>query len=146
MQHLRNVDRQANMETYPSLFYPEVYLLDGGYKAFFEAFPFLCEPMAYKPMTHVDHAHELRHFKAKSKSWASGERRNGSMKVSKTKAISASRRRCLLGESVMEVDEPLVEKKTRVLTSRQKKNPRVLFPTHHSENSYQKGLEDLEWS
>ena len=33
---LRNIDRDANKHCYPSLNYPEVYLLDSGYKAFYE--------------------------------------------------------------------------------------------------------------
>ena len=32
--HLRNLDRLANMKSYPSLFYPNIYLLDGGYSKF----------------------------------------------------------------------------------------------------------------
>ena len=33
----------------------------------------LCEPQTYKPMLHENHIQDLRHFRAKSKSWA-GER------------------------------------------------------------------------
>ena len=35
----------------------------------------LCEPKTYKPMLHKDHGDDLKHFRAKSKSWA-GERGN----------------------------------------------------------------------
>ncbi|XP_071089307.1 M-phase inducer phosphatase-like [Haliotis cracherodii] len=35
LRHLRSLDRKVNSDRYPFLFYPEVYLLDGGYKAFF---------------------------------------------------------------------------------------------------------------
>ncbi|ESN99793.1 hypothetical protein HELRODRAFT_135400, partial [Helobdella robusta] len=74
LQHLRSRDREAHIMTYPQLYYPEIYLLDGGYKAFYEAYPHLCEPQRYKPMDHADHAHELRHFKNKSKSWSAGDK------------------------------------------------------------------------
>ena len=47
-----------------------MYLLEGGYKRFFEEQPALCEPQDYKPMLHEDHGADLRHFRAKSKSWA----------------------------------------------------------------------------
>lgn len=33
---LRSQDRQMNKDCYPSLHYPELYLLDGGYKVYFE--------------------------------------------------------------------------------------------------------------
>ena len=33
---LRSQDRQANKDCYPYLHYPEIYLLEGGYKVFFE--------------------------------------------------------------------------------------------------------------
>ena len=35
---LRKNDREANKECYPSLHYPELYLLEGGYKAFYHDF------------------------------------------------------------------------------------------------------------
>lgn len=70
---LRNLDRQRNNDCYPGLYYPELYLLEGGYKAFFEEFQELCSPQLYKPMLHPDHASDLRMFRGKSKSWAGGE-------------------------------------------------------------------------
>ena len=76
MRYLRSKDREANKECYPSLFYPEVYLLDNGYKAFYESELQNCEPQTYKPMLHKDHGDDLKHFRTKSKSWA-GEERGG---------------------------------------------------------------------
>ncbi|XP_052249005.1 M-phase inducer phosphatase 1-like isoform X2 [Dreissena polymorpha] len=71
---LRSQDRMMNKDCYPHLHYPEIYLLEGGYKAYFETEKHFCEPPMYKPMLHKDHAEDLRHFRAKSKSWA-GEQR-----------------------------------------------------------------------
>ncbi|XP_025096647.1 cdc25-like protein phosphatase twine isoform X2 [Pomacea canaliculata] len=67
---LRSKDRESNKECYPFLHYPEIYLLEGGYKAFFEEYRELCEPQTYKQMLHKDHSEDLRKFRAKSKSWA----------------------------------------------------------------------------
>lgn len=39
LRFLRSHDRAMNKDVYPHLFYPELYLLDGGYKNFFEKHP-----------------------------------------------------------------------------------------------------------
>ncbi|XP_052770954.1 M-phase inducer phosphatase-like [Mya arenaria] len=66
---LRAQDRMLNSERYPRLNFPEVYLLHGGYKAFFNKYQDLCDPISYKPMLHKNHSADLRHFRVKSKSW-----------------------------------------------------------------------------
>lgn len=38
LRFLRNQDRALNEEVYPNLHYPELYLLEGGYKSFYENF------------------------------------------------------------------------------------------------------------
>lgn len=55
LRHLRKQDRALNSACYPALYYPEIYLLKGGYKAFWDYCAIsnsvtLCEPQAYKPM------------------------------------------------------------------------------------------------
>ncbi|KAL8578483.1 hypothetical protein ACOMHN_028755 [Nucella lapillus] len=67
---LRSRDRESNKECYPFLHYPEIYLLEGGYKAFFEQHKDLCEPQAYRQMLDKDFSDDLRKFRTKSKSWA----------------------------------------------------------------------------
>jgi len=47
-QHLRKRDRELNQ--YPHLFYPELFVLDGGYRQFFQSFPELCSPANYISM------------------------------------------------------------------------------------------------
>jgi rhodanese-related sulfurtransferase len=49
-RHLRNLDRTMNRENYPHLFYPEVYLLEGGYRNFFQQYKSYCEPQNYVEM------------------------------------------------------------------------------------------------
>ena len=69
LRFLRNQDRDLNKDKYPHLFYPELYLLEGGYKAFYEENKLFCEPQTYKPMLHEDHVQDLKHFRAKTKTW-----------------------------------------------------------------------------
>ncbi|XP_046558488.1 M-phase inducer phosphatase-like [Haliotis rubra] len=76
LRHLRRLDRKLNIDCYPCLFYPEVYLLDGGYKAFFEEHRNHCEPQTYLPMVHESYSQQLRHFRTKSKSWTAGEKQS----------------------------------------------------------------------
>ncbi|EDO18349.1 hypothetical protein Kpol_1013p20 [Vanderwaltozyma polyspora DSM 70294] len=45
--HLRNCDRILNQEQYPELLYPDILILDGGYKSFYDEFPKLCYPCNY---------------------------------------------------------------------------------------------------
>lgn len=44
----RNVDRSLN--NYPILKFPEIYILEGGYKRFFETYSELCVPISYIQM------------------------------------------------------------------------------------------------
>ena len=74
-RHLRNHDREINAENYPALFYPEIYILKGGYKEFYAHFKTMCSPMNYVPMLSKDHKEDLRHFRSKSKSWYAGQKR-----------------------------------------------------------------------
>ncbi|CAC5366996.1 STG [Mytilus coruscus] len=81
LRFLRSKDRELNKENYPSLNFPEMYILDGGYKAFFNGQPDLCDPVSYRPMLHSDHSEDLRHFRVKSKSWTAGEKRRFARKA-----------------------------------------------------------------
>lgn len=42
----------------------------------------MCEPQEYKPMLHKEHAQDLRHFRAKSKSFTVGEKRKKASRLS----------------------------------------------------------------
>ena len=72
---LRNQDREMNAENYPALCYPEIYILKGGYKEFYESNKTFCTPMNYVTMLSKDHKDDLRHFRSKSKSWYAGQKR-----------------------------------------------------------------------
>ncbi|VFV21603.1 m-phase inducer phosphatase 3 [Lynx pardinus] len=68
---LREEDRALNQ--YPALYYPELYILKGGYRDFFPEYTELCEPQSYCPMHHQDHKAELLRCRSQSKAWE-GER------------------------------------------------------------------------
>ncbi|XP_029444022.1 M-phase inducer phosphatase 1 [Rhinatrema bivittatum] len=65
---VREKDREAN--EYPTLHYPELYLLKGGYKDFFLKYQAQCEPQSYRPMHHEDFKDDLKRFRSKSRTWA----------------------------------------------------------------------------
>ncbi|KAK3698771.1 hypothetical protein QZH41_014529 [Actinostola sp. cb2023] len=75
---LRNRDRDIHGKDYPALYYPELYLLEGGYKAFFlsqKFYPFNkehCEPQEYVLMLDDRHSEDLKLFSKRSKSWSGG--------------------------------------------------------------------------
>ncbi|KAJ7390382.1 M-phase inducer phosphatase 1 [Desmophyllum pertusum] len=65
---LRNRDRDVHYQMYPKLFYPELYLIEGGYKAFFGKCKEHCEPQCYLPMLDENHSQDLKLFSKRSKS------------------------------------------------------------------------------
>lgn len=69
LRFLRGLDRACNKEHYPALYYPEMYLLLGGYEKFYSEQKEFCSPQDYKPMKHPNHEEECRFFRSKCKSW-----------------------------------------------------------------------------
>lgn len=65
MRLLREKDRQLNQ--YPSLDYPELYLLDGGYSKFFKTHKNYCDPQAYQPMKSGKHRDEYKKCRKRRK-------------------------------------------------------------------------------
>lgn len=65
---LRNRDRSMHANKYPRLFYPEIYVLHGGYRDFFQNFPALCCPMNYVPMSDARFSLEYAKFRRQTKS------------------------------------------------------------------------------
>ncbi|XP_075444301.1 M-phase inducer phosphatase 1 [Ascaphus truei] len=63
-------EKDRDMNVYPSLYYPELYMLQGGYKDFFKKSQAFCEPQGYRPMQHKDFKEDLRRFRMKSRTWA----------------------------------------------------------------------------
>lgn len=104
---IRGKDRNVNAEQYPRLTYPETYILDGGYSAFFKDFQPRCFPQNYVEMDAQEHARAcekgLGKVKQRSKltraqTFAFGQQSSPSMDDSPT---GPSRLRC---ESAMDID------------------------------------------
>lgn len=55
-RYIRAEDRNLNVEYYPRLTYPEVYILEGGYSDFFKLQRDRCYPQAYVEMDAEEHA------------------------------------------------------------------------------------------
>jgi len=82
---LRNHDRMSS--AYPTLQYPEIYLLHGGYKEFFQNNSDLCDPHSYRPMLDTSFSNEYKHFRAKSKSWTGDGRSSTRLSKSRSRLI-----------------------------------------------------------
>lgn len=69
--HLRNCDRVLNYENYPMLHYPDVIVLEGGYRSFFDKFKPRCFPCRYVGMDSQEHLDkcesEMEKFRKNSK-------------------------------------------------------------------------------
>ncbi|WEW58088.1 m-phase inducer phosphatase [Emydomyces testavorans] len=54
-KYIRHKDRAVNIDIYPKLTYPEMYILHGGYSAFFAEHRSLCYPQNYVEMSAKEH-------------------------------------------------------------------------------------------
>jgi len=88
---LRRFDRELN--TYPQLDYPEIYLIKGGYKAVYLTFKDVCDPCAYTRMHDIDHIDEMRFYRSltKSKSTFGNSQSSGGGDTDSTCNLSRSR-------------------------------------------------------
>lgn len=77
LRFLRNNDRSLHTHNYPTLDYPELYLLHNGYKEFYSCYADLCEPCNYVPMLAPAHNEEYRLFRGKTKSWQCSDSEGG---------------------------------------------------------------------
>jgi M-phase inducer tyrosine phosphatase len=65
---IRSHDRNINMEHYPRLTFPEMYILDGGYSRFYSEQPSKCYPQNYVEMNDERHEQACERGMAKVKS------------------------------------------------------------------------------
>lgn len=54
-KYIRHRDRAVNVDSYPNLTYPDMYILAGGYSAFFASYRSMCFPQNYVEMSAKEH-------------------------------------------------------------------------------------------
>ncbi|CAF1134902.1 unnamed protein product [Adineta ricciae] len=69
LRYFRSEDRTIHERSYPELHYPEIYLLDGGYKAFYEHSKEFCFPNQYRTMVDSDFHEEYRRYRLETKQY-----------------------------------------------------------------------------
>ncbi|KAI6250071.1 M-phase inducer phosphatase [Erysiphe necator] len=99
-RHIRKQDRACNIEQYPRLTYPEIYILDGGYSAFYARNRNRCFPQNYIEMGDKDHTYTC-------------EREMGRLRQNRTKFSRAQT--FAFGQSPID-DSPTAPNKCRNLT------------------------------
>ncbi|CAF0789181.1 unnamed protein product [Adineta steineri] len=67
LRYFRSEDRNIHEKNYPQLHYPEIYLLEGGYKAFYEYSKEFCLPNQYRTMIDVDYQEQYRQYRFETK-------------------------------------------------------------------------------
>ncbi|CAF2449214.1 unnamed protein product [Rotaria sp. Silwood2] len=67
LRFFRSEDRNIHERNYPQLHYPEIYLLEGGYKAFYEYSNQFCIPNQYRTMSDVNYQEEYRQYRFETK-------------------------------------------------------------------------------
>ena len=67
-----NRDRSKNGASYPSLYYPEVYILHLGYKEFYANYKEMCTPQEYVEMLDPKYTFQERMYRNKSKNFKKG--------------------------------------------------------------------------
>ncbi|KAH6380462.1 hypothetical protein HBI08_238600 [Parastagonospora nodorum] len=58
--YIRRQDRQYNEERYPCLTYPTIWILEGGYRSFYNSHKSLCEPQGYTSERDVNEPNSSR--------------------------------------------------------------------------------------
>jgi len=67
-RYFRQIDREAN--AYPALSFPNIFVMDGGYKKFYQEYPDLCDPNSYVSMWDPKYSKEFKESQKEFKqSW-----------------------------------------------------------------------------
>ncbi|CAM1503441.1 Fc.00g082170.m01.CDS01 [Cosmosporella sp. VM-42] len=72
--YVRSRDRDRNMESYPKLTFPDIYVLEGGFSGFFGQYPDQCKPRGYVSMSDPAHQEACRRGMAELRQHQPGSR------------------------------------------------------------------------
>lgn len=89
MRLLREKDRQVNQ--YPELNHPEIYLLEGGYSQFYKLYKEYCVPQSYRPMRSKNHKDELKSYRRRRMIFHDPRKENRSPDISFEGSLNESR-------------------------------------------------------
>ncbi|ODN76689.1 hypothetical protein, variant [Cryptococcus amylolentus CBS 6039] len=121
-KHLRSRDRLLNNAIYPRIFYPEIYILEGGYCGFYQTRSDRCDPKGYTRMDDPEHfhsrdsdLHEFRKF-SRTRSFTYGESQQAAAQTSRAlppcppmafaaASAAAARRNGASGVTIKEEDD-----------------------------------------
>lgn len=67
LRYFRSEDRSIHERSYPQLHYPEIYLLEGGYKALYEYSKEFCVPQFYRTMIDAAYQEAYREYRSEAK-------------------------------------------------------------------------------
>ncbi|WVR03824.1 hypothetical protein IAU60_000820 [Kwoniella sp. DSM 27419] len=132
-KHLRSRDRCLNNALYPKIFYPEVYILEGGYCGFYQTQPERCEPRGYTPMD------DPKHF----------ERRNSDLhdfrKFSRTRSFTYGEQQQQVQSSRSQLPCPPLAFAAASVASARRQGPTITEEDHEHESSPNSGDTSLEF-
>ena len=82
--HVRKNDRLVNANAYPNLLFPEMYILEGGYKEFYAKAPLHCSPQCYIQMEHEMYKKESVRLLNEFKNEFSGKKKSKTISCAST--------------------------------------------------------------
>lgn len=103
---LRDLDRKMHdFKHYPHMFYPELYIMKGGYQEFFQKFPHLCHPQGYRQMDDPEFISQCK------MSWSTSRRLWRRFGTSRSRCNSAISLSLPIPQPLLDIDANALEEK-----------------------------------
>ncbi|KNC47130.1 uncharacterized protein AMSG_03559 [Thecamonas trahens ATCC 50062] len=136
-RHLRSMDRMihAELEEWTSLYYPEMYILQGGYKGFYTLYKSRCNPQAYVSMFDADKETEMERCSLMNNLRKSYKRSRSFSDVSKYCSLARSRSESTISSEASEdlaSPAPLADVTNQLVTANDAISPALPSFSHAS--------------